>query len=181
MTSSKLIVAAAISALAFAGSMTANADDYGAGGNYYDRARVVNVSPVYRVVRVAHPRRECWDQDVRHERAGYRSSTPLVLGSIIGGAVGNTMGGGRGRTVATVAGAILGASIGSDIRHSQSRDDSYVTTERVCRRTVDYSDERRADGYDVTYRYRGHNYVTRTDHRPGAFIDVRVSVSPEER
>ncbi len=169
---------------AMAGSGTASAFDHdGRDGHvYFDRARVVNVRPIYRTVQVEHPRRECRDERVVYRHRGYNSSTPVVLGGVIGGAIGNTMGKGNGRTAATVAGMLLGASIGNDIRHENReaprRD---VRTERVCHVVSDYTEEQRIDSYAVTYRYHGHTYVTRTDDDPGRFIRVRVAVDAVDR
>lgn len=158
-------------------------DESDAGGyGQYDYARVVRVEPQLRHVRISTPRRECYQEEVPvYERRGSGSATPTILGGIIGGVVGNTMGRGNGNTAATVAGTILGGSIGHDIG---SRDyprgaTRYVTRDN-CRVVNSYRDEQRVDGYRVTYRYNGANYVTYTDHDPGRRIRVRVAVQPDE-
>ncbi|MEJ2347002.1 MAG: glycine zipper 2TM domain-containing protein [Gammaproteobacteria bacterium] len=180
MNTRTLTLAAVMAGVLAAGPAVAY-DGYADGPDqgFVDTARVVDVQPIYRVVRVEHPRRECWEQDVLHQPRRYDSPTPVVLGGIIGGALGNTMGKGDGRTAATVAGALLGAAIGNDVRH-QRRDvgRAYVETRQVCRRVSDFTEERRVDGYQVTYRYHGHDYVTRTDHQPGPRIRVQVDVAP---
>ncbi|WJW74949.1 hypothetical protein QVG61_10620 [Thiohalobacter sp. IOR34] len=53
----------------------------------------------------------------RQPRQGYRSSTPMILGGIIGGLAGHEMGKGRGKDIATAAGILLGGSIGRDLGH----------------------------------------------------------------
>ncbi|MHB8745093.1 MAG: glycine zipper 2TM domain-containing protein [Gammaproteobacteria bacterium] len=161
-------------------------DESDDGGSYgaYDYARVVRVEPQVRHVRVSTPRRECYQEEVPvYERErGYNSATPTILGGIIGGVVGNTMGRGRGNTAATVAGTILGGSIGHDMgsRDYPRRGAARYVSQDTCRVVNSYRDEERVDGYRVTYRYNGADYVTHTDHDPGSRIRVRVAVQPDE-
>lgn len=148
-------------------------------GEYFDEAKVVRVEPIVRQVRVSVPHEECWDEDVPVYHSGYRSATPMILGGIIGGVVGNTMGKGHGKDAATVAGTILGGSIGRDIGHDAQRPPVYETAhETHCKQVVDYREEERIEGYWVTYRYRGDEYVTRMPHDPGKRVRVRVTVQP---
>lgn len=147
-------------------------------GAYYDYAKVEQVQPIYRLVRVDRPRQECWQEEVVHRESASRSKTPMVVGGIIGGALGNQFGKGRGKDVATVAGVLLGASIGNDIRNRNHRDRHWVETENVCREVVDYTEERQVVGYEVTYRYQGRRYVTEMDHDPGSRVRVAVDVAP---
>ena len=152
---------------------------------YYDYAKVVDVDPIVRVVRVPTPRRECWNEEVvrRDQPRGYYrgnrgSYTPLVLGGVLGGVVGNQFGSGRGRDAMTVAGALLGASVGRDVSHGPRASQTYVTTERHCRVTEEYYEEEEVDGYRVKYRYRGRTYATRMEQHPGRRVKLRVSVTP---
>src|SRR5687767_14832755 len=87
----------------------------------YDYARVVDVDPIYRQVRVSVPRRECWNEtryeEVRYSRdrrSEHRAAGPMILGGVIGAAIGNQIGSGDGRRAATVAGAIIGSAVGHD-------------------------------------------------------------------
>lgn len=145
---------------------------------YREQARVVDVDPIYRDVRVSEPQRECWERSVPSRNDFHRESyTGTIAGGIIGGVLGNQFGGGSGKTVMTVAGTLLGGSIG----HDMSRNGSYQTdyrTVQTCRTTERYHHERVIDGYHVTYRYRGDLYSTNMDHRPGKFIPVDVDVRP---
>jgi uncharacterized protein YcfJ len=87
----------------------------------YDYARVVDVEPIVRNVRVSTPRRECW-METRYESvpryeqqrvAGPRprgAAGSMILGGIIGAAIGNQVGSGDGRRAAPVAGAIIGSA-----------------------------------------------------------------------
>ncbi len=172
-----LASALALVAPAFAG----HADGPYEAGGFLDYAKVERVEPLSHVVRVATPRRECWTEEVPVYRSGYRSATPLILGGIVGGVVGNTVGQGRGRDVATVAGALLGGSVGRDV--AQRNGSTYAAGTEVrerCRVVDDYRDEERIDGYRVTYRYQGEQYVTHLDHDPGERLRIQVSVAPAE-
>jgi uncharacterized protein YcfJ len=154
---------------------------------YYVYARVTDVQPIIRTVRVAEPREVCWEEEVRHvhHQPGRRdrSFTPTVVGTIVGGVVGNQFGSGRGKGAATVAGALLGAAVGNDYareRAYERRGSSHVyyTTEERCETEQVYHEEERIEGYRVSYRYQGRDFVTRTDTDPGDRIRVRVQVEP---
>ncbi len=155
---------------------------------YMDYAKVVDVEPIVRLVRVSEPRRECWDEEVtRYNRQTSRrpgSFTPLVIGGIVGGVVGNQFSKGKRRDALTVAGALLGASVGRDIyrRHRENGgghiETPYVTTEHRCRVIDEFHEEERVEGYRVTYRYKGKTFVRRMDHDPGRRIRIRVAVTP---
>ena len=180
----RIAVLLALPCLALTQVAQANHDDAD-GGGFYDYAKVVHVEPLVSHVRVSQPRRECYQEEVPvyESERGYNSATPTILGGILGGVVGNTMGHGRGKTVATVAGTVLGGSIGRDIgaQNNASRGGStrYATQDN-CREVDAYRDEEHVDGYRVTYRYNGADYVTQTDHAPGNKIRVRVDVQPAE-
>ncbi len=173
--------------LAFAAAVTLAAPVALAGhgksdGPYYDYARVVDVDPVVRTVRVSSPREECWDETVPvYYDEDYQSATPMILGGIIGGVVGNQFGGGHGKDVLTVAGTILGGSIGRDIARQNRYRRAYDSrVETRCRTVEEYHEEERIDGYLVTYRYNGREYTTSMKHEPGRRIRVRVRVEPAE-
>jgi uncharacterized protein YcfJ len=169
-------------ALPFGGA----ADDWRRDSNaYYDYAKVTHVQPITRVVQVSTPHEVCWNERVHTVRHGrhrrHRSYTPTVLGGVLGGVVGNQFGRGRGNTAMTVAGALLGASIGRDAAMDRDQYRPATTaysTERRCEVERVYHEEERVEGYRVTYRFRGRDYVTRTDTDPGNRIRVRVEVDP---
>lgn len=153
--------------------------------DYYVNAKVVRVKPIVRVVEVATPREVCWDERVRHveRRRGGHSDSPLpvIVGGVVGGVVGNQIGRRHHRDALTIAGSVIGAAVGHSVsreRHHPPRRRSYTTTERHCEIETDYREEERIDGYDVTYRYNGRHFTTRTDHEPGKRIRVRVQVEP---
>lgn len=156
------------------------------GDDYYVDAKVVRVAPIVRVVQVATPREVCWDERVRHIEShggGYRDATlPVIVGGVLGGVVGNQIGRRRHRGALTIAGSVIGAAVGHNVSQERQvqrpRRRSYTTTERHCEIETDYRDEERIEGYDVTYRYNGRYFTTRTDHEPGKRIRVRVQVEP---
>lgn len=168
----------------------------------YDYARVVDVEPIVRRIRVTEPRRECYEEtryehervyDSRHAGRGVSSAGSMILGGLIGAAVGNQIGSGDGRRAATVAGAIIGSAIGHDaaarrdVRTVDRYDDGYVdryvarpyTVERCEIRHID-SWEERVDGYHVTYEYLGRRGRMTLPYDPGPRVRVRVDVRPAE-
>lgn len=174
------------------------ARDHGAS---YDYARVVDVDPIVRHVRVRTPVRECWeetryeyyddyDRYDRHDRPRRSEAGATIAGGIIGGVIGRQFGDGKGRDAMTLVGTLVGAAIGNE-RASRGREyddrydyDRYGAYERQsypvtrCETRYRAEDQERIDGYRVTYRYRGQTYTTRTDYDPGDRIRVRVDVSP---
>ncbi len=171
-------------------------DDYGRYPHAeYDYARVVDVEPIVRNVRITTPRRECWNE-TRYEEVSYtngrrepeHAAGSMILGGLIGAAIGNQFGHGGGRRAATVAGAVIGTAIGHD--NAARREGNYGYASREYRETrpydvercnVRYDDEyeRRVDGYRVTYVYNGRTQTTRLPYDPGDRIRVRVDVRPE--
>jgi uncharacterized protein YcfJ len=153
----------------------------------YDTARVIDVDPIVRVVRISEPQRRCWDEDyvVRYEEPGRRHGSTAgsaILGGIIGGAVGNAFGSGKGKDAATVAGVLIGSAIGHDRavrgaeRHAAGREETRTRTR--CDVDDAWREEERIEGYDVTYEYMGDRYRTRMSHDPGDTLKVWVSVRP---
>lgn len=166
----KRTVILALSILAAPGMLLAD-------NGFRDKARVISSQPLYEVVRVNQPEERCWNERVHH-RGGSRSEsyTPTIAGAIVGGVVGNQFGHGRGKDVMTAAGALLGGSVGNDLGKKSTR--GYVTSERRCELVDHYREREELVGYDVTYKYQGKVFHTRTDREPGKFINVHVSVAP---
>lgn len=147
----------------------------------YDYARVVESIPIYQEVRVASPRKDCWnEQVVTHQRGQVGSSTPVIISTIIGGALGNAVGHGQSnRRIGTVVGAVLGHSVGRDIvRHNSGPVVETYETVRRCEVVNEYQEQRRLVGYQVRYRYHGEDYTVRMDNDPGDRIQVKVRVEP---
>ncbi|MEJ2454948.1 MAG: glycine zipper 2TM domain-containing protein [Candidatus Thiodiazotropha sp.] len=148
--------------------------------HYRDTAKVISAEPIYRTVEITTPERRCWDEPVERYHANQHGYTGTVLGGIIGGVVANKVsrGHGRGRDVATVAGALLGSAIGHDISNKNSGGYYTTSSERRCEVIEHTSYEEELVGYDVTYRYKGRLFTTRTDEHPGKRIPVSVDVRP---
>lgn len=146
-------------------------------GRYYpqrDYAKVTDVEPITRTVRVHRPRRECWDEDVTYYRpAPY---APTLLGGLLGGVIGHQFGSGSGQAAMTVAGALLGGAIGHDASYGAGA--PYTVREPRCQVRDEYTEEQRVEGYRVTYVYHGREYTTRTREHPGSRIPVDVVVRP---
>jgi uncharacterized protein YcfJ len=162
-----------------------------AGNKHHDRysgedtARVIDVDPIYRTVRISNPRHECWDEPRRykhkHRDASYDSYTSTIAGGIIGGVIGSQFGKGSGKKAMAVAGTLLGGSIGRDIEYDSNQyrhSNNYHVREERCEVRDHYRTEERIDGYRVTYKYKGKIYKTRMDHDPGRRIPVEVTVRP---
>jgi uncharacterized protein YcfJ len=176
-------------------------DRYDRGSSDYDYARVIDVDPIVRQVRVTTPKRECWTE-TRYEEVEYPqggssgayephrgSAGSMILGGIIGAAIGNQIGRGDGRRAATVAGALIGSAVGHDA--AERRNARYSSGGQVVRENRPYEAERcevryddsyeeRIEGYRVTYEYHGRRQTTQLPYDPGDRIRVRVDVRPED-
>jgi uncharacterized protein YcfJ len=151
--------------------------------DFEDTARVVGSKAV--IERVSEPKQECWNETVTSTGIVTRS-TPVeehsiggaLLGGLIGGVVGSQIGQGNGSTIATGAGAIAGAIIGDRVANKdapqQTTQVPQMREERHCRQIENYRDVIR--GYDVTYRYNGHDATIRMSSQPGETVRVGVSV-----
>jgi len=140
-------------------------------------ARVIGSEPIYQAVQVSNPTQECWQEPVQVKSEEY-SSTPAILGAIIGGSVGNEFGSGKSRDAATLAGVVLGGSIGHDIEKKNQKSNSRTVYEQRCRTVNNVSTEQRFQGYNVTYEYNGQIFTGRIQNHPGQTIRVSVSVVP---
>lgn len=174
----KIIIASLIGVMtlsagsAYAGHGKDKFRDY----SFYDKARVINVEPVYTTVRISVPYQECYKQEVRTHRHRGDKGASTLLGGIIGGAVGHNVG--NHRKGATIAGAIIGAAVGNELGRNRRHRDEYVRYEDVCETNYSYEEQQRIDGYNVTYRYKGELFTTYMKDRPGKRLRVRVHVSP---
>jgi uncharacterized protein YcfJ len=183
-------------------------DGRGARPGAGEYARVVDVDPIRRQVRVVQPVQQCYEQ-TRYEQApaydssyddygdrrggarrnGEQAAGAMILGGLIGAALGNQIGHGDGRRAATVAGALIGTAIGHDTAHRDDRYGSVRTgyyappearTVTRCETRMTEQWEERIDGYRVTYEYNGRRFETRLPYDPGRTLRVRVDVRPDE-
>lgn len=148
--------------------------------DYSEVAPVIASTPI--VERVNTPTHHCWNETViTQESSSYSNSSPgyggAIVGGILGGVLGHQIGSGRGRDLATAGGAVAGALAGSNIEN-RNRTAYAAPVEQTVQRceTVDnYRDEIR--GYDVVYRYNGHNVHTRLPYNPGSTVRVNVGMA----
>ena len=170
--------------MAAAGHGSANRhDNYAPPQERFEYAKVINVRPIYREVRVSEPSRECWQEPVRSQVShGHPSAGGMLAGGIVGGIIGHHLGTGRKhRGIATAVGTLVGAKIGHEAvnqgrssgHHSQV-DELRETCTTVQR--VRYREE--IDGYDVTYKYKGRKYQIEMPYDPGKRIKMRIQVVP---
>ncbi len=147
-------------------------------GVTYDRARVVDVQPLYETVSVTVPRQVCQEQRVQTGAGGGQSVAPPLLGAVLGGVLGNAVSN-KNKPVGAAVGAVLGGAVGYDIARRNARP-SYVTygTQEVCSTVSDVHEEERLNGYRVRYEYLGQRYTAITPNHPGDSVRVRVDVSP---
>jgi len=163
----------------------AKAHGYDRGYRDAEYARVIDVDPIVRRVRVSTPEQECWTEEQGVQGGPARSE---VRGTLIGGLIGAAVGHQLGRhydagPVAVVGGSLIGAAIGNGVGASKAqRNGEYVPVRYrdVERCEVSYRDqwEERIDGYDVTYVYNGRKYTTVMPYDPGKRIRVDVNVRP---
>jgi len=165
-------------------SVSGYANDYRQRAPVYDYARVVRSEPIVRYVTVKTPVRECWQETeyVAHRRPVPGAGASTFVGALIGGVVGHQFGSGRGNDAATVAGTLIGAAIGNDqAKRRYGADYRSVEYERPverCATRITERTEERIDGYRVTYRYNGQNYMTDMPYDPGRELRIRVDIRP---
>lgn len=149
-------------------------------GVSYEKARVVDVQPIYQTVSYSVPREQCSEQRVQTGSGGGVSPAGPLLGAIAGGLLGSAVAHGHDHNEAGVAiGAVFGGAVGYDVarRNAAPR---YVTygTQQVCSEVQDVHEEERISGYNVRYEYLGKTYSTVTHNPPGDTVRVRVDVTP---
>ena len=132
-------------------------------------AQVLRVSPAYIMVRISVPEERC-DDLTESRDSGTGGAVP---GELVGGALGNQVGKGGGRKASTLVGAVVGGVIGRGIDRNNGPRNPGCHTIEVLR------PERRLDGYDVEYQYKGETYMSRLDHDPGNRLRIRIAVRPE--
>lgn len=200
------LVAAILSTL----SATATASDKRvATARFTEYAKVVNVQPVYQQVRHREPQQQCWTEQEQYivgyertaqptnRRRNNTSAGSTIVGGIIGGVIGNQLGRGhssRSRTGATVAGAIIGSAIGNESNVQGTRNGRYRNSQQVhstpiyetrdvqrCKRTMGTRTQSQLQHYNVTYVYKGREFVTQLPRDPGNRLELQVSVAPARR
>ena len=66
----------------------------------YETAQVTESRAIYEVVEISTPQEQCWEEETVVERRGSdnRSNTPVLVSTILGGAIGNAVARGAGHT-----------------------------------------------------------------------------------
>ncbi len=156
-------------------ALTANAQ------TYVDTARVRSVQPQYDTVSV--PRQECTSQWINETQRVEESRQygGAVIGGVAGAVLGNQLGKGHGREAATALGAVVGAFTGDRVanRGRGERYEQFPRQVQTCQTVNDM--QQRLTGYQVTYDYRGQQFVALLPQDPGPQLQVRVSVEPLPR
>jgi uncharacterized protein YcfJ len=146
----------------------------------YANAKVVRVVPITRRVNTSRELVCQSDNYPRYQNQGYGSyqSKPVinpgsVTGAVIGGVIGNQVADYPNKAAGTIVGATLGGLVGNAIAQNNANNyrgngqpnNCYSTPVRYAIQTV---------GYDVTYRYKGGNYLVRMPYYPEKHIRVRL-------
>jgi uncharacterized protein YcfJ len=138
-------------------------------GDRAEYARVIEATPVY----ASSSREECWNPSTGTYEARRDSSSGIGKGAAIralaGGVLGHQIDDGAG----TVAGAILGGIVGNEIEKRSERSGDLDVSR--CR----YASDNSIEGYDVRYRYRGNEYVTRMANDPGSRLSVGGDINSD--
>lgn len=150
---------------------------------FYVWADVLAVDPVvathYEEVPVTHCRVEKRHPVRRdHHRRDRDGAMPALLGGLIGGAIGNRIGDGGGRRAMTVIGAIAGAGIASSAAREHRYERVRGNKHRVCETRYELESTEVVEGYQVTYRYLGREFIERTEKHPGDRMKIYVTVAP---
>ncbi len=143
------------------------------------KAKVVNVTPVYKYITINTPVENCYKERVNYTdyHDGDRSGR-MLLGGLIGGVIGNNIGHGKSRKARAVVGALIGSQIGSSIADKHAYSEQHVGYERRCEVQNVSETRKEIAGYDVSYRFRGRIFTTQMPYDPGRRIKLNVSVSP---
>jgi uncharacterized protein YcfJ len=190
--SSKRFLGAALALAGLACASVASADHsngkhrhYVRHGYDYEYARVVDVDPIVRRVRISNPVQECWTEQAPVHRSSPIVARSTVVGGLIGAAAGHHLShhhGGHDPAL-VIGGTVIGAAIGNSIGHDRAErrgDYSQVSYANVQRCQVNYRETwaERVEGYRVTYVYHGRHYATRMPFDPGRRVRINVDVRP---
>jgi uncharacterized protein YcfJ len=151
-----------------------------------DYARVIDVDPIVRRIRVSVPQEECWNETQVAPSAPTRTEIrSTLIGGLIGAAVGHRVSTHHDvpSSAAMVGGSLIGAAIGNGIganraeRRGDYREQAYQTVQQC---EVNYREQwqNQVDGYRVTYIFNGERYTTQMPYDPGPRLRVDVNVRP---
>ena len=155
-------------------SITAIAAAMIAGGafgasDFADTAQVISATPI--IERVSESRQECDTAPAPQKSSNIAGP---IIGGVLGGLLGHQVGQGSGQTAATIVGAAGGAVAGTMVGNRATS-----PPEQHCRNVE--SSREVVNGYDVAYRYNGHNVNVKLPYNPGSTIAVGVGVILDDR
>ena len=136
-----------------------------------DYARVIDSTPVYASV----SREECWNPNTGSYEERRENRTEIGKGAAIGAIAGGVLGHQVDHGAGTAAGAIIWGLIGHQIEKERDRRDDLDLSQ--CRMVSDSGSG--VEGYEVRYRYRGNEYVTRMAQDPGNRLLVGRDVNDD--
>lgn len=146
---------------------------------HHEYARVVDARPIYQRVTHQVPQESCHYETVAYRDRRSDSYTGTVVGGLVGAAIGHELGNSRrNKDVGAVAGGLLGASIGHDVSRRKNPGTVRYHDQQICQTSYRTEHSQSLVGYDVTYKYQGRLYQTRTSHHPGDRIPVDVHIRP---
>ncbi|VAW91230.1 hypothetical protein MNBD_GAMMA23-1429 [hydrothermal vent metagenome] len=147
--------------------------------NFIVKAKVVNVTPIFRYVRINTPSERCYREPVSHTNYndGNRNGK-MLLGGLIGGIIGNNIGHGKSRKARAVVGALVGSQIGSNLADKQAYRVRHAGYQQRCNTQNISKTRKQIDGYNVSYKFRGRIFTTKMPYDPGHKIALRVNLSP---
>lgn len=147
--------------------------------NFIVKAKVINVTPIFKYVTINTPTERCYKERVTHTdyNDGNRGGR-MLLGGIIGGVIGNNIGRGESRKARAVVGALIGSQIGSSIADKHAYTQQYAGYQQRCDVQNVSETRKQLDGYNVSYKFRGRMFTTRMPYDPGHKIKLRVNISP---
>jgi len=163
----KILIASLISA---SFSISAFATDF------TDYATIKRVEPQY--TSVNQPTQKCTVQTIQETIPGRQDKSygGAVVGGLAGGIIGNQIGKGHGKEAATAIGAVVGALAGDNLDNRDSYVPPQTTTRDVQRCYMEDNYVQKANGYKVTYEYKG-KIDTFMSPVPPSDNRLRVSVS----
>jgi len=149
-------------------------------GAVFDVARVVDVDPVWRRVRIDQPRERCWiETHYVEERHRTDRTSAALAGGVVGAAIGSQVGRGEQRVATTVAGAVAGSTIGYQLARASDGDRvTHAYPVERCELVSGKAHRRQIDGYRVSYVYAGRRYTQVLPYDPGRRVRVRVDGRP---
>jgi uncharacterized protein YcfJ len=137
-----------------------------------DTAQVISAKPI--IERVTESNQVCDPAPAQQNSGNGNNIVAPIIGGVVGGLIGHQVGSGRGQTAATIVGAAGGAVAGSAIANR-----SNAPAAPQCRTVQSYRDV--INGYDVVYRYNGHDAFVKLPYNPGPTLRVGVNVLLDER